>query len=148
MDGQARMLFFPPGVRKATRADVFHMISVARESYPEWQCDWGSVSAWLSQNTENPDIFACVARGAATISMFHEWFWGGPKCRDVTVLFLAGPRHPWGVVGCLRATVEWAKSRGAHTLKMDAATGIDLAPLVVRLGFPVQHTAAYSVRLR
>jgi len=148
MDGSPHLIFFPPGVRQATRADVLHMVGVARESYRAWGCDWGLVSAWLAQNTENPDVFACVAKGAATVSMFHEWFWGGPRCRDVTVLFLAGPRHPWSIVGCLKATAEWAKSRGAHALKIDAATGIDLAPLVARIGFPVERADAFSVRLR
>ena len=145
MDGL--FLHCPPGVRRATSADVLHMIGVAREAYQGWGVDWGAVSAWLSQNIENPDIFACVARGAACIGVYHEWFWGGPKSRDVTVLFPAGPRHPWQLVGCLRATAAWAQSRGSYTLKVDAETGVDLGPLVARIGFPVEKIPAYSVRL-
>jgi hypothetical protein len=146
MDGQARMLLLPPGVRRASRSDVLHMVGVARKAYSKFPVDWGHVAAWLSREVDNnPAILGCITEGAASIAMSHEWFWR-PGVPEVTVLFLAGT--PWGMVRCARATLAWAQSMGADKLKMDAETGADLGPIVRRLGLPFEAVKGFSVRVR
>ncbi len=145
MDGEAR--FIAQRARRATRYDVLDMVRIAQRAYADWEVDWGHVSAWLCANIERPEIFGCVAEGAASIAMSHEWFWR-PETPEINVLFVAGMDNIWGVVTCLRMTAAWGRSLGADCMKIDAETGIDLAPLVKRLGAPFKKVPAYTVRLK
>lgn len=134
------------GARRANYSDVLHMIRVARPAYAQWPVDWGAVAVWLNEIVREPDVFAAVCGHAAIIARSHCWE-GLPSLKNVTVIFVAGLDHVWDAVRCLRLTAAWGQAIGADTLKVDAETGVDLGPLVRRIGLPMKRVPAYSVRL-
>lgn len=143
MDGS---LVVGHGARRANVSDVLHMIQVARPAYAAYPVDWGRVSVWLHEIMEEPDIFCAVSGHAASIARSHRWD-GLPTVANVTVLFLAGVAYPWDCVRCLRLTAAWARAIGSGNLKIDAETGVDLGPLVRRIGGEVRSVPAYTVSL-
>ncbi len=131
--------------RRATIADVLSILTIAQEAYRDWPADWGYVAEWLTRNIERPEIFGCVAGGTFVVAMKQDWFWR-PGVPEVTVLFIAG--DGWGALACLRATVDWAYSLGAERLKVDAETGVNLEPLLRRVGIPFDRIPAFTMRLK
>ncbi len=143
MDGSA---FVSKRARRATPADVLQMILVASRAYDKYPVEWGRVSVWLHEILEEPDIFAAVCGDAAIICRAHCWE-GLPSVKNVTVLFIAGVDHVWDAVRCLRMAAAWGHQIGSHTLKVDAETGVDLGPLVKRIGLPYEPISAFTVKL-
>ena|SRR5215469_7043802 len=135
------------GVRRAARFDIPRLVEIARRAYFDWPVDWTAVSVWLHGHIEHPDIFICLEDSAASIAVLSKWIQiiGAPSKTEALVPYIAG--QVWGAARCLRATAAWAQARGAERLRVDAETGIDLGPLVKRLGRAFSETPSYSVRL-
>lgn len=132
-------------VRRATLADVPHMVAVARKAYARFPVDWAAVDAWLRQGIEAPQLLALVSAGGASVAVAQPWFWR-PGVPEAVILFIAGA--PWDMVRCARATVAWARDMGAENVKIDADTGADLLPLVRRIGLVYDKSEGFTVRVQ
>jgi hypothetical protein len=139
-------------VRAATLSDLQFAVDLAFERY-SGTMEWGAANLGreaVRRETYNilsgadPRFLALRTDDSIVLAHVGEWFYA-PGLKEVTVILYYGTA--WGIIACLREVLAWACRIGAVKVKIDAETGIDVRPLLKRVGWEYKEHPGFTIHL-
>lgn len=130
-------------IRVAEPKDIDPYLALAKDLYPH--LDVYLAKPWVEWCLSRPDRLCLVGDRSFGIAEYSVLYGFVPRGQ---LAILGSQRGGWESFKIVKTMLEWAKSKGAVSFRLDANTGVDFSPFCRRLGGMEVTYPRYEIKLR